>query len=201
VAKRSTSASTNSVNPDPGRAQGTLICPRPMLWAAHPGQPGMQERLVPEEIQMPPGLLHTLVHRTTRVRAVLGRADEPGTTIKIQIQIQLSGLGVELTARHPPRPAQTQRRREQSQLIPTPTPPATRPSRTVTQPTKPSPLVNPPRRDHHHLIIKPHLMQRGTWIRPVLNDLGCRCVLAGEPADESGRLDGAEKATFNSIFC
>ena len=34
-------------------------------------------------------------------------------------------------------------------------PPATRPSRTVTQSTKQSPLVNPPRQDHIHLITKP----------------------------------------------
>jgi hypothetical protein len=60
-----------------------------MLGAAHPGQPGVQERLVLEEVQMPPRLLHGIMHRTATVRTVLGRAREPGTTIKGQVQIQL----------------------------------------------------------------------------------------------------------------
>jgi hypothetical protein len=83
----------------------------------------MQERLMLKKVQMPPRLLRAVMHRTTTVRTVPGRARKPGTTLKLQIQIQLSGLGVELGPYHPPRPAQPQRRREQPQLIHTPTTP------------------------------------------------------------------------------
>ena len=64
-------------------------------------QPGMQQRPMLEKVQMPPRLLHRVMHRTTTMRAILGRTPEPSTTITIQIQIQLGGLGAELGPRHP----------------------------------------------------------------------------------------------------
>ncbi len=111
---------------------------------------------------MPPRLVHSVMHRTVTVRALLGRTPEPGTTIKPQIQIQLGNLGVELSPCHPPRPAQPQRRSKQPQLIHTLQPPATRPSRTVTQPTKRSPPRQPATPGPHSLDHQTHLKQRGT---------------------------------------
>jgi len=72
---------------------------------------------------MPPGVLRAVMHRTTILRTVPGRAGEPGTALEIEGQIQPGPLRVELAAHHPPRPAQPQRRREQPQLIHTPTTP------------------------------------------------------------------------------
>ena len=69
--------------PRPRARPGHTDLPYPMLRAAHPGQPGMQERLVLKEVQMPPRLLHRVMHRTATMRAVLGRACEPGTTSKV----------------------------------------------------------------------------------------------------------------------
>ena len=89
----------------------------PVLGAAHPWCPGMQERLVLKEVQVLPRLGRGVVHRTPAVSTVLGRTGELGTTTELQVQIQPGPLRVELGARHPPRLAQPQRRREQPQLV------------------------------------------------------------------------------------
>jgi len=97
--------------------------PHPVLGADHPRQPGMQQRPMLEKVQMPPRLVHGVMHRAATVGTLLGRTPKPGTTLEVQVQIQLGSLGVELAAYHPPRPTQPQRRGEQPQLIHTPTTP------------------------------------------------------------------------------
>ena len=124
AAKLSTSASNKQHEPRPWARPGHADLPHPMLGTTHPRQPGIQQRPMLEKIQMPPRLVHRVMHRTRTLRAVLGRTPEPGPTIKTQIQIQLGGLGVEPAPDHPPRPAQPQRRHEQPQLIHTPATPS-----------------------------------------------------------------------------
>ena len=70
-----------------------------------------------KEVQVPPRLVRSVVHRAATVRAARGRTGKPGTTTELQVQIQPGLLRVELGARHPPRLAQPQRRREQPQLV------------------------------------------------------------------------------------
>jgi hypothetical protein len=119
LAKVNTSASNSIVNPEPGRP-GHAYLPHPVLGAAHPRQPGMQQRLVLEEVQMPPRLVRSVVHPAGIVRATPDRTGEPGTPIELKVQVQPGLLRIELSARHPPRPGQPQRRREQAQLVHTP---------------------------------------------------------------------------------
>jgi len=80
----------------------------------------MLQRLVPEEVQMPPRLVRGVMHRAGIVRAAPGWTGKPGAPIELQVQVQPGLLRIELGARHPPRPAHPQRRREQAQLVHTP---------------------------------------------------------------------------------
>ena len=121
----------------------------------------MQERLVLKEVQVPPRLVRSVVHRAATVRAARGRTGKPGTTTELQVQIQPGLLRVELGARHPPRLAQPQRRREQPQLVHTDSTSSTRLSRTVTQSTKRSSPRQPATPDQTHLIQRGAPVQRG----------------------------------------
>ena len=117
LAKVNTSASNSRREPRARARPGHAHLPHPMLGTTHPRQPGMQQRLVPEEVQVPPRLVRGVVHRAGIVPAARGRTGEPGTPVELQVQVQPGLLRVELGTCHPPRPSQPQRRREQPQLV------------------------------------------------------------------------------------
>jgi hypothetical protein len=123
--------------------------------AAHPRTPGVQERLVLEEVQVPPGVLRAVVHRTGPLCTVLGRAGEPGTSLEIQVQIQLGGRRVDSlrTTRHGPLSPSAAVNNPSSSM---PLLPLLHDyhGQSRTQRNH-HPLVNPPRRAHPHLITKP----------------------------------------------
>ena len=116
LAKVNTSASNSIVNPEPGRAHPTSTSRTPCSPAAHPRHRGVQERLVLEEIQMPPRLVVGVMHRAPIPPTAGLRAGEPGTARVAHMKIQPASVLGEDGVGHPPRLTQPQRRGEQPQL-------------------------------------------------------------------------------------
>ena len=83
-----------------------------VLGTDHPRRPGGEERLVLEEVQMPPALLYRVVHRTGRLATALDGTGEPRATRELQPDVELPGFFVKRDRAHPPRWRQPQSRPE-----------------------------------------------------------------------------------------
>ena len=114
-ANSKSNASNNSVNPRTRPGPRQLDLPHPMSRTAHPGHPGVQVRLVLEEVQMTPRLGLGVVHRARRL--VTLRTGKPGTTGKVDAQIHPALLGVERGLDHPPRLDHPQPGRKHLELV------------------------------------------------------------------------------------
>jgi hypothetical protein len=106
-----TCASNNSVNPDPGRAPGTLTCRTPCSGQRTRGSRACKNAFAernPDAATSSP--------RRHAPDSTPAHSPWPGTRTGHHDQSpdtsQLGSLGIELAARHPPRPAQPQRRRD-----------------------------------------------------------------------------------------
>ena len=83
--------------------------------AGHPGDPGVQVRLVLEEVEVPPRLVRRVVDRAGSLVA-LGtcEARSPG---EVEVQVEAVAGGVEVHGHHSPRVLQSQRGLEQLQVV------------------------------------------------------------------------------------
>src|SRR5664279_1258339 len=115
VANSISNASNSNVNPDSGRAQTTSTRCTPCSGQRVRGTRGVQERLVLEEIHVPPRLGLGVVHRAGTLIAARHRTRETRAPREVQVQIQSALNDVEIRAGHPPRLAQPQSRLEQIQ--------------------------------------------------------------------------------------
>ena len=85
--------------------------PNPVLRAAHPGHPRLQERLMLKEVQVPPKLGLGVVDRTAGRVAL--RAREPGAALEVDPQLKPTPFGIEGGTHHSPRHLKAQRRLKQ----------------------------------------------------------------------------------------
>src|SRR4029453_938665 len=110
---------------------GTGPCPRHIdethaaVAAVNTCDARMQEGLVLEEIQMPPGLLDGVVHRAARLAAI--RTREAAASLEIDLDVEPLLLGVEVGRRHHPRWHQAECELEQIDITHGPSPLAPRP--------------------------------------------------------------------------
>lgn len=91
------------VRPRPGSRHGL----HPMRGALHPRQPRVQQRLMLEEVQMPPGVFSAVIRSADVL--VARRARKLAAGRKIQPDVQLLGFAAKLDPRHRPRRLQPQR--------------------------------------------------------------------------------------------
>src|SRR5664279_5622189 len=100
----------------------------PVLGAAGPRHPRVQERLVLEEIQVPPRLVLRVVHRAGTLIAARHRTPETRAPREVQVQIQPALRHVEIRTDHPPpspNPKAALNRSRVSDIRPIPQHPAT----------------------------------------------------------------------------
>ena len=86
-----------------------------VLWAADPWDPGGQERLMLEEVEMPPRLLLGVVHLAVGPLALWAR--EPRSLREVQDQLQPPRLTVEVDAHDAPRLLQPQSLLEEVRIV------------------------------------------------------------------------------------
>lgn len=95
-------ASNRSVNPLPGLAHGGGHRPHPVLGARDAGHGGVDERLVLEEVQVPPHTLPPVMHRAGVFPAACLGTMEAGAGLEADHDVQLLPAAVGVTEVHGP---------------------------------------------------------------------------------------------------